>query len=639
MANSITITSSSTYSGRTMKLVCTQRIDIASNKSYIDWTLSTQGGSAGYWYTTGPTTVTINGVQVYYSARVSSSAFPSGVGSTSGTIEVPHSNDGSKTITVSLKTAIYYASVQTNSQSWTLDTIPRQATLSSAPNFNDEGNPSITYSNPAGTAVSSLQACISLTGAKDDVAYRDINKTGTSYTFNLTTAERDVLRSASANSNTLAVKFYVKTIIGGTTFYSILDRTMTIVNATPTVTSATAVDVNNTTIALTGSSGTIVKGHSNLKVSGVTASAVKKASLKNILVDDASETWSSTYAKTINKYTKNNVAIKVVDSRSNTSSAYTKTLGFVNYFDITKGNISVSRANSGVGEGVTLVLNGTWFNGSFGAVTNTLAVTYRFKETSASSWTTGATTLNVTKSGNNFSVNQAIKGDLSTGFNIEKSYNLEVIFTDKLSTATFSVVVSSGSPAISITGNKIALGGKFDSSLGLDVQFKKCPFPIGYIYMSVSSDNPNKYFGGTWEQIKDRFLLACGSSYSAGATGGASKHTHSTGNHTLTTAEIPWHTHGSKSLVGGVQFRTMNGGSNIVAAKSGICSWANNSGDSWAYGVQSVAGNNKKTDVVTVNATHTHDAVGGSGAHNHGNTGETSNLPPYIAVYIWKRTK
>lgn len=59
-------------------------------------------------------------------------------------------------------------------------------------------------------------------------------------------------------------------------------------------------------------------------------------------------------------------------------------------------------------------------------------------------------------------------------------------------------------------------------------------YPIGSIYMSVNSTNPSQIFGGTWEQIKDRFLLACGNTYSNGATGGEA-------NHILTIAETPTH--------------------------------------------------------------------------------------------------
>ena len=59
-------------------------------------------------------------------------------------------------------------------------------------------------------------------------------------------------------------------------------------------------------------------------------------------------------------------------------------------------------------------------------------------------------------------------------------------------------------------------------------------YPVGAIYMSVNSTNPGNLFGGTWERIKDRFLLAAGDTYAAGSTGGEAKHA-------LSVDELPEH--------------------------------------------------------------------------------------------------
>lgn len=61
-------------------------------------------------------------------------------------------------------------------------------------------------------------------------------------------------------------------------------------------------------------------------------------------------------------------------------------------------------------------------------------------------------------------------------------------------------------------------------------------YPIGSIYQSTNSTNPSNIFGGTWSQIKDRFLLACGDNYANGSVGGEASHT-------LTINEIPSHAH------------------------------------------------------------------------------------------------
>ena len=142
-------------------------------------------------------------------------------------------------------------------------------------------------------------------------------------------------------------------------------------------------------------------------------------------------------------------------------------------------------------------------------------------------------------------------------------------------------------------------------------------YPVGSIYISVNSTNPGTVFGGTWEQIKDKFLLACGSKYSNGSTGGAETVT-------LTTSQIPSHNH-SCNTTGGHQH------------------WGTR--PRWWYAEAERSGSGS---VINANTTHAHDtwqAFGDSaGNHSHtiGNTGgggSHNNMPPYLAVYVWKRTK
>lgn len=44
-------------------------------------------------------------------------------------------------------------------------------------------------------------------------------------------------------------------------------------------------------------------------------------------------------------------------------------------------------------------------------------------------------------------------------------------------------------------------------------------YPVGSLFYSSKSTSPENYFGGTWQQIKDTFILAAGDSYTAGTTG------------------------------------------------------------------------------------------------------------------------
>lgn len=142
------------------------------------------------------------------------------------------------------------------------------------------------------------------------------------------------------------------------------------------------------------------------------------------------------------------------------------------------------------------------------------------------------------------------------------------------------------------------------------------PYPVGAIYLSTSSTSPATLFGGTWEQIKDRFLLAAGDSYSAGGVSGASSVT-------LGVANLPAHNHSaSTNSTGGhahgmAGWRlTTNSGSYQVRSREVI------TGDGWDWSRMSSEGAHSHT--VTVNNT-------GSGT-------AFSIMPPYLTVYMWKRT-
>lgn len=128
--------------------------------------------------------------------------------------------------------------------------------------------------------------------------------------------------------------------------------------------------------------------------------------------------------------------------------------------------------------------------------------------------------------------------------------------------------------------------------------------------MSINNTSPATLFGGTWERLKSRFLLgADDSTYKLGNTGGSTTHKHSTGNHTLTIDEMPSHNHPAK-----INVNKSGGNSYYAFTSSGITNDTPNNGS-----------------IITTN-------TGGGKAHNHGNTGDASNLPPYLAVYMWKRT-
>ena len=192
MATTYTLQSKS-YDGRYLELVCVQTKNNDSNTSTINWTLSAKGGSVNY-YSTGPTTVKINGETVYYKARTaySTKAFPAAKGSTSGTITVQHNDEGKKSVAVSLATAIYTSTVSTSSGTWALDDIQRGAVLISADFPNDEANPTITFKMVSNALIISARMFASdNTQIAQRITLASLGETRT-YTFDLTNAEREL---------------------------------------------------------------------------------------------------------------------------------------------------------------------------------------------------------------------------------------------------------------------------------------------------------------------------------------------------------------------------------------------------------------------------------------------------------------
>lgn len=345
-----------------------------------------------------------------------------------GYVDVEHESDGKKSVTISFEGADNYASSTTafdiskQSGTLTLTNIPRKATITAAPNFNDEANPAITYSNPAGNAVTKLQACIaSSNGQTIYVPYRDLTKTATSYTFSLTTAERTTLRNATKNSNTLAVRFYVATTIGETIYYSSLDKTMSIVNATPTISNATVKDAGTVTTALTGDVNKIIKGYNYISAS-MTPAALKGATITSQSIKCGDKTVSGTSATFTNVET-GTFTFTVKDSRGNTKTqTVTKTL--INYVKLT---CNMENSNITVDGKMALKLNGNYFNGSFGATNNSLTLQYRYKTNDGAygSWINVSPTL----SGNTYSATVNL-----TGLDYQSIYTFQARAIDKIST-------------------------------------------------------------------------------------------------------------------------------------------------------------------------------------------------------------
>ena len=343
---------------------------IANNSTTMKWSLDALGGNSA-WYAERDLTVVIAGQTVYTKTdrveRTSGNI-------ANGSITLAHNVDGTKSFSASIQAAVYGTSINVSgSDTFELDIIPRYALITNAPNFNDEQNPTITYSNPLGSGVDSVSACISFDGSNPDIEYRDISKTGTSYTFNLTEAERNILRSHITKQNSDTVYFYVRTIIKGEYFFSKIAKTLTIVNANPTL-SPTIMDTNSTTVALTDDNSKFIRYFSNLYYSA-NAAGLKSATIDSITVVCGSETLR-TSTGTFNSIETNSIKFIVVDSRGNTT---TKTITLPMYLYI-KLTCFISKVSiNGDGE-LLATIGGSYYKdylGSGNGKLNYLDVYYR----------------------------------------------------------------------------------------------------------------------------------------------------------------------------------------------------------------------------------------------------------------------
>ena len=93
-------------------------------------------------------------------------------------------------------------------------------------------------------------------------------------------------------------------------------------------------------------------------------------------------------------------------------------------------------------------------------------------------------------------------------------------------------------------------------------------YPIGSIYMSVSSTSPSVLFGGTWEKIEGKFIMSSSSSYSAGTTGGSNDAVVVSHTHMASTSSNGDHTHEGTSDTDGVHTHRISGGSHSHTAST-----------------------------------------------------------------------
>lgn len=213
----------------------------------------------------------------------------------------------------------------------------------------------------------------------------------------------------------------------------------------------------------------------------------------------------------------------------------------------------------------------------------------------------------------------------------------------------------------------------------------KTIYPIGSLYLSTSATNPATLFGGTWEQIQDKFMLAAGTTYPAGTTGGNASHAHTSAAHTHSVAAhshdsaahthtVNSHSHTSAAHTHPVAAHSHTLGSGYALMRgltgylyyrhftTGVATWIDNSksavtvASSSTQNYAGIALGGETDDTALTTSSTTPGSTGGASLTTNSttpadvsatalttdsttpaNTGSTAHLPPYLAVYVFKR--
>ena len=554
----------------------------ANNQSVISWTLKGAGIRSGYWYMAGSFKCVINGTTVYQSsARIK---LYTGTLVASGELAIGHDNNGAKSFSAYAECAIYTSAVNCKgSGSWSLPDIGRASQPSlntwpnNSPNFN-VGDTIVVHMNRKSTLFT--HTVVLKLGSY-------IYTIGTGVTDNIS-LDTDIIASSlyaqMPNSNEMTGEIDVTTYSGstviGTSSCAIIAH---VVNSNPTFDVAYE-DSNSNTVAITENNQYIIRNNSTLKISVSNVQALNSATLKSITAVVNGNAYTGTLKGStgvvnvgmVNISSDAKVTVKLTDSRGNEGIREITVL--VYDWTLPSAIIKLNRKSNYYSESILNV------NANYSSIggKNEVTIKYRTKKVANSTYSTYT----------------AIQNNSDANFTADNEYewNVQVNVADKLGSTTYNLLLPRGIPIAYVDTKKNSVGvncfPKNDKSLEINGKtIFDMVYPVGSVYVSVNATNPSALFGGTWEQIKDRFLLSAGNTYKAGATGGEDTHV-------LTVDEMPRHNHSIDNL--------------------------NASGSTTPY--MTVQAQEKKGYGGNVQTFFT----GGGQAHN--------NMPPYIVVYIWKRT-
>lgn len=342
--------------------------------------------------------------------------------------------------------------------------INRYALLTAVENYTDEGNPTIAYTNPAGTElVTDLKVRITWNNGANATSYVALNDEGGNYTFSLSEADRNSMLSACPNSKTLAVQFDLMSTMNETQYHNYKDAIMEVVNADPTPGAVTYQDTNAATVQVTGDNQKIVQLHSTLQIHTAPSTAKKSATIASYSLSINGNTYTPDSSGNVT-FINPNVAgtytatVTTTDSRGNiaTASIDIEILAWTEPTAI----YSLKRNNNFYTETILNV------DGKISSVagTNVLSITEKHRKVGDTNWSTPTSVQDAT----------------DTTIQLDNLYEWEVLITvsDSFTSVEFTATVGRGIPiffwdrlkhSVGVNGfpddtNQLYVGGKIKAT-------------------------------------------------------------------------------------------------------------------------------------------------------------------------------
>jgi microcystin-dependent protein len=538
--------------------------DVSSNSSVIAFDTHLRStASSGNWYGCD-LTINVNGQSI---GCQNNAHLYKDSDCGSGYVRIYHNDDGNKTFGISASGDINGSGVS-GSGSWALPTIARasQPTLNKSTAYANGSDNFTIYCNRASTSFTHT------------ITYAFGNLSGqiaSGVTDNCTWTPPRSLLSQIPNDATGAGEIVCVTYSGSTNIGTKrVGMTLKADSAVskPTISAFTATETNSK-VKAKGTAITVTQWSAK-SLSG-TVAAVDSATIKSVVVKNGTVTTtlslsSGAYTGSMTGMATGTYQLVATDSRGFTNtSIITQTLYTYTYPTIASFTFNRTTQTGSAG---SLAASGAYWN----QLNNTCSITLERTGISAvtSSGASGA-----------WSVSKSYSDLVYTN-----SFTAKITVTDYWASTTQTVVLSRSIPPLWIGKDTVKVRNHL--FIG-DTDIFKLIYPVGSWFCSNNATSPASLFGGTWEQVKDRFLVGAGNLYAVGSTGGEATHT-------LTIAEIPAHSH---NVIVGFRETTNN-------------DWDLRYGD----------GNRIAFERNSVSASSN---TGGGSAFN--------NLPPYIVAYMWHR--